>query len=129
MPPPEQTHALYSNMLRRLHRIFAHAGYYHREHMAAFEARRALCARFVQFGLRHGLLSRKHLLPDSATVLSGGGGGGAGAEVESSGEFATPPTPPGALATARSHSTSTGGEVGAAEARAGRHVRGEGGLV
>jgi len=57
-----ETFQLFSNMLRRLYRILAHAYYHHREEFDNFESERALCERFVRFGLHNKLLNRKHLI-------------------------------------------------------------------
>ena len=62
IPQEKETFQLFSNMLRRLYRIFAHAYYHHREEFDAFEAERFLCERFVRFGLANKLINKKHLI-------------------------------------------------------------------
>ena len=62
IPQEKETFQLFSNMLRRLYRIFAHAYYHHRETFNAFESKRFLCERFVRFGLVNKLINKKHLI-------------------------------------------------------------------
>eukprot|EP00993_Chasmostoma_nieuportense_P004629 NODE_5287_length_674_cov_20.394881_g5124_i0.p1 GENE.NODE_5287_length_674_cov_20.394881_g5124_i0~~NODE_5287_length_674_cov_20.394881_g5124_i0.p1 ORF type:complete len:212 (+),score=60.06 NODE_5287_length_674_cov_20.394881_g5124_i0:30-665(+) len=58
----KESFQLFSNMLRRLYRIFAHTYYHHREEFEAFENEHFLCERFVRFALTHKLIQRKHLI-------------------------------------------------------------------